>query len=49
MKITQNVRDYASQLSADETPAVTQAEIEAGLNQMKDDFHNSGQKLYHKV
>ncbi|MGG6830972.1 UNVERIFIED_CONTAM: phosphomethylpyrimidine synthase ThiC, partial [Staphylococcus haemolyticus] len=49
MKITQNVRDYASQLSADETPAVTQAEIEAGLKQMKNDFHNSGQKLYHKV
>ena len=43
MKITQNVRDYASQQAAG------QAEIESGLTQMKNEFHSTGQKLYHKL
>ncbi|MDM1781653.1 phosphomethylpyrimidine synthase ThiC [uncultured Acinetobacter sp.] len=43
MKITQNVRDYASQQAAG------QAEIESGMTQMKNEFHSTGQKLYHKL
>jgi len=49
MKISQNVRDYASQQANPDQPASSQAEIEAGMNQMKASFHNSGQNLYHKL
>ena len=49
MKISQNVRDYASQQANPDQPASSQAEIEAGMNQMKASFHKSGQNLYHKL
>ncbi len=41
MKITQNVRDYAKN-QAD-------TEAEAGMQAMKEAYHEQGQKLYHKV
>lgn len=41
MKITQNVRDYAKN-QAD-------TEAEAGMQAMKEVYHEQGQKLYHKV
>ena len=49
MKISQNVRDYANQQAKPDQPASSQAEIEAGMDQMKASFHKSGQNLYHKL
>lgn len=43
MKITQNVRDYANNLTNINT------EVEEGLKTMKEVYQEQGQKLYHKV
>ncbi|MDA3481301.1 phosphomethylpyrimidine synthase ThiC [Acinetobacter baumannii] len=43
MKITQNVRDYANNLTNSDS------EVEEGLKAMKEVYQEQGQKLYHKV
>ncbi|EOQ62050.1 phosphomethylpyrimidine synthase [Acinetobacter calcoaceticus ANC 3811] len=43
MKITQNVRDYANNLTN------SNSEVEEGLKAMKEVYQEQGQKLYHKV
>ncbi|RSO52351.1 phosphomethylpyrimidine synthase ThiC [Acinetobacter lactucae] len=43
MKITQNVRDYANNLTNNDS------EVEEGLKAMKEVYQEQGQKLYHKV
>ncbi|MBJ9723306.1 phosphomethylpyrimidine synthase ThiC [Acinetobacter calcoaceticus] len=43
MKITQNVRDYANNLTN------SNLEVEEGLKAMKEVYQEQGQKLYHKV
>lgn len=43
MKITQNVRDYANNLTN------SNSEVEKGLKAMKEVYQEQGQKLYHKV
>jgi phosphomethylpyrimidine synthase len=43
MKITQNVRDYANNLTNSDS------EVEEGLKAMKEAYQEQGQKLYHKV
>ncbi|WP_434353827.1 phosphomethylpyrimidine synthase ThiC [Psychrobacter sp. HD31] len=57
MKITQNVRDYAEGLEFKqvETELVAQVgegtvdEVKAGMEQMKQKFHDEGKQLYHEV
>lgn len=49
MKITQNVRDYAAQQQNSENLNDEAAQIAAGLNEMKSNYHKTGQNLYHKV
>ena len=49
MKITQNVRDYAQNLSHAASLATEDAEVEQGLKAMKTAYHENGQKLYQKV
>ena len=49
MKITQNVRDYAAQQDQQAQQDLTAHEIESGMNDMKNTYHELGQKLYHKV
>ena len=49
MKITQNVRDYAQNLSHAASLTSEDSEVEAGLKAMKTAYHENGQKLYQKV
>ncbi|MCU4351458.1 phosphomethylpyrimidine synthase ThiC [Acinetobacter ursingii] len=49
MKITQNVRDYAQNLSHAASSTSEDSEVEAGLKAMKTAYHENGQKLYQKV
>ncbi|WP_139853375.1 phosphomethylpyrimidine synthase ThiC [Acinetobacter pullicarnis] len=49
MKITQNVRDYAQNLEKSKETGVSAAEVEAGMNTMKNVYQEQGQQLYHKV
>ena len=49
MKITQNVRDYAQNLEKSKETSVSAAEVEAGMNTMKNVYQEQGQQLYHKV
>ncbi|WP_151832359.1 phosphomethylpyrimidine synthase ThiC [Acinetobacter ursingii] len=49
MKITQNVRDYAQNLSYAASSTSEDSEVEAGLKAMKTAYHENGQKLYQKV
>ncbi|MCU4414573.1 phosphomethylpyrimidine synthase ThiC [Acinetobacter sp. WU_MDCI_Axc73] len=49
MKITQNVRDYAQNLSHAVSSTPENSEVEAGLKAMKTAYHENGQKLYQKV
>ncbi|TCM71103.1 hydroxymethylpyrimidine synthase [Acinetobacter calcoaceticus] len=60
MKITQNVRDYANKQAhnQDKHQAQNQSlvaeqqrddDVEAGMDAMKNFYHEQGQKLYHKV
>ncbi|RKG32547.1 phosphomethylpyrimidine synthase ThiC [Acinetobacter guerrae] len=49
MKITQNVRDYAQNLSHAASSTSEDLEVESGLKAMKTAYHENGQKLYQKV
>ena len=49
MKITQNVRDYAQNLDKINAGQQVDAEVQAGLDEMKSIYQEKGQKLYHKV
>ena len=49
MKITQNVRDYAQNLEKSKETGISAAEVEAGMNTMKNVYQEQGQQLYHKV
>ncbi|MDP3518036.1 MAG: phosphomethylpyrimidine synthase ThiC [Pseudohongiella sp.] len=57
MKITQEVREYAAGLeSGQTTPVVSEAEqavldqaIQAGMEEMADQYNRTGRQLYHKV
>jgi phosphomethylpyrimidine synthase len=57
MKITQEVREYAAGLESGQiTPVVSEAEqavldqaIQAGMEEMADQYNRTGRQLYHKV
>lgn len=47
MKITQNVRDYTKQQAAQQT--LSDAEIQAGMDAMSDEYNKQGRQLYKEV
>ncbi len=49
MKITQNVRDYAKNQADHADHKQDLSDAEAGMQAMKEVYHEQGQKLYHKV
>lgn len=49
MKITQNVREYALKSNNATSEIMTNQEVETGLNAMKAEYHQQGQKLYRKL
>jgi len=52
MKITQNVREYAKGLDAQESlgaDAMSTAEIEQGMKEMTEKYHSEGRQLYKEV